>query len=176
VRFRDADVSGLSGKWAWSKSPAHLSGEMDWTTAASSLHAQIDLNLEGEMSAELVGSYAPLPDSPAVQARAILTPGSDRLDFTGVNLQWNEQAIAGAGCYWRGATPGLHFELTSRALDLDALSVFFPSGKAGESDLPLDVSLELQVESAIYLGAKARNVEVKIGKDRGCPDGATPGA
>jgi uncharacterized protein involved in outer membrane biogenesis len=176
VKLRDAHVSGLSGTWMWRKSPAHLSGVVDWNTDASPLHAQLDLNLEGEMSAELVASYAPLPDSPAVQARVILTPGSDRLDFTGVNLQWNEQAITGAGCYWLGPSPGLHFDLSSRALDLDALSVFFPPGKAGEFDLPLDVSLELQVESANYLGAKAHNVEVNVGQERVCPDGVTPGA
>jgi uncharacterized protein involved in outer membrane biogenesis len=176
VKFRDTDVSGLSGKWVWSKSPAHLSGAVDWNADASPLHAQIDINLEGEMSAELVASYAPLPDSPAVQARVVLTPGSDRLDFARINLQWNEQAVTGAGCYWLGASPGLHLELSSRALDLDALSVFFPSGKAGEFDLPLDLSLELQVESAKYLGARARNVEVNVGQDRVCPDGATPGA
>jgi hypothetical protein len=116
-----------------------------------------------------------------VQARVILTPGSDRLELTGVNLQWNEQAITGAGCYWLGASPGLRLDLSSRALDLDALSVFFPSGKAGEFDLPLAVSLELQVESANYRGAKARNVEVhvgqdRVGHDRVCPDGVTPGA
>jgi hypothetical protein len=176
VKFRDADVSGLSGKWVWSRSPAHLSGAVDWNTDVRPLHAQIDLNLEGELSADLVARYAPLPDFPAVQARVMLTPASDRLDLTGVNLQWNDQAITGAGCFWLGASPGLHLALSSPALDFDALSILFPSGEAGEFVLPLDVSLELQVESANYLGAKARNVEVNVGQDRVCADGANPGS
>jgi hypothetical protein len=149
---------------------------VDWNPDARSLRAQVSVDLDGDISAKLVASFAPLVDFPAVQARAVLTPGPDRLNFTGVNLQWNEQSIAGAGCYWLGPSPGLHLALSSRDLDLDALSVLFPSGEADEFDLPLDVSLELRAESANYLGARARDVEVNVGIDRVCPDDIASGA
>ena len=92
-----------------------------------------------------------------------------------MNLSLDGQDIAGAGCYWLTEPAGLHLSLSSEALDLDAISAFFPSGNAGESDLPFNMSAELQVENANYSGAKARNVNVRIGSGRVCPDITGPG-
>ena len=168
VKFGDTDVSGLSGKWEWNITPAQISGEMDWRQDESSAQLQLELNLDGKIAGSFAASYAQSLNLPAVNARAVFVLGSERLDFPEVHLQWKDEAITGSGCYWLSESPGLRLTLSAKALDLDAISVLFPPGRAGEYELPFNVSLKLQVESANYLGAKARNVEVKIGDDRGC--------
>jgi hypothetical protein len=175
VEFGNSSVSGLSGTWVWDQSSATISGETDWTQDSKSAHSQMEFRLGELITGGLQASYKQSPDSVPVAADARFVFHGDHLQFPEVNLSWDGQDIAGAGCYWLTEPAGLHLSLLSKVLDLDKISTFFPAGTARESDLPFNVSAELQVESATYSGAKARKVTVKIGSGRTCSDIASRG-
>jgi len=175
VEFGNSSVSGLSGTWVWDQSSATISGETDWTQDSKSAHSQMEFRLGELITGGLQASYKHSPDSVPVAADARFVFHGDHLQFPEVNLSWDGQDIAGAGCYWLTEPAGLHLSLLSKVLDLDKISTFFPAGTARESDLPFNVSAELQVESATYSGAKARKVTVKIGSGRTCSDIASRG-
>lgn len=175
LEFGDSAISGLSGTWVWDQSLASISGEADWTQDSKSAQSQIEFRLGERITGGLHASYRLSPDAAPVLAEASFIFRENRLEFPEIGLAWAGQEIAGAGCYWLTEPAGLHLSLLSKALDLDKISTFFPSDNAGESDLPFNLSAELQVESANYSGAKARKVRVKIGSGRACSDIAGPG-
>ena len=175
VEFGNSSVSGLSGTWVWDQSSATISGETDWTQDSKSAHSQIEFRLGELITGGLQARYTQSPDTAPVVVEARFIFREDQLEFPEIGLAWAGQDIAGAGCYWLTEPAGLHLSLLSKALDLDKISTFFPAGNARESDLPFNVSAELQVESANYSGAKARKVTVKIGSGRACSDITGPG-
>jgi uncharacterized protein involved in outer membrane biogenesis len=170
VEFGDSGVSGLSGTWVWDQSSAAISGETDWAQDSKSAHSQIEFRLGELIAGSLQASYRQSPDGAPVVAEARFIFREYQLEFPEIGLAWAGQDIAGAGCYWLTEPAGLHLFLLSKTLDLDKITTFFPSGNARESDLPFNLSAELQVESATYSGAKGRNVTVKIGSGRTCSD------
>ena len=175
VEFGNSSVSGLSGTWVWDQSSATISGETDWIQDSKSAHSQMEFRLGELITGGLQARYTQSPDTAPVVVEARFIFREDQLEFPEIGLAWAGQDIAGAGCYWLTEPAGLHLSLLSKALDLDKISTFFPSDNARESDLPFNLSAELQVESANYSGAKAQKVTVKIGSGRACSGITSPG-
>ncbi len=174
VKFGDSGLSGLSGTWVWDQSSAIISGDTDWIEDSRSAHSQIEFRLGEPVTGGLQASYKQSQNSTPVVAESRFIFREYQLEFPEIDLAWAGQDISGAGCYWLTEPAGLHLSLLSKALDLDKISTFFLSGNARESDLPFNLSAELQVESANYSGAKARNVTVKIGSGRACSEITDP--
>lgn len=172
--FGSSEVSGLSGNWDWNQPISRISGEMNWNQGTYFAHSEIELNLGELTSGDWRAHFAESTEAPVASAQAQFILREGQLELPEVSMDWGGQHIAGAGCYRLASPPGLALILSAEALDLDAISARVPQGSADDSALPFDLSLELHVGSASYKGAKARNVQLKIGGEQGCLDSSGP--
>jgi hypothetical protein len=175
VHFGETAVSGLSGNLLWNKVSAYLSGELSWISGAASAHSTIQINLGEIVNGKLTASYTRSLESPPAQAQAGFIVHQEQLNFPEANFQWNEQVIAGSGCYWLTEPAGMYLVLASPELDLDKIKAYLSADSSGDVELPFNLALDLHVDSARYLGARARNVDVKIGEARACAVATVPG-
>ncbi|MDX1380284.1 MAG: hypothetical protein R3233_04145 [Xanthomonadales bacterium] len=176
-----AGFGEMAGELNWNASRQELGIDADWSDLLpGTLRVQAVAGLGlGRGSAE--AAWAPAGVDPATAGLRLafaygLVPEGVRLDD--LRLEAGSQAVSGDGCVLAGEPIALHLDLTTPAIDFDALPDLAALGEALEppagdvsqgtdSGPALVLNLRLRADEARLQGALARQAELGMG---GAPD------